>query len=120
MDGESLTRCSYRAYHLERYDAEGRNKQFQAYTNSTATRSDEKGPRPSELKTIAQAKDEQLGMGEKTDYFTTQATVGFIKQETFNYPACANLDGCNKKVVDEGGAWLCEKCDKRFPQPIYR
>ncbi len=105
---------------MERYDAEGRNKQFQAYTNSTATRSDEKGPRPSELKTIAQAKDEQLGMGEKTDYFTTQATVGFIKQETFNYPACANLDGCNKKVVDEGGAWLCEKCDKRFPQPIYR
>ena len=59
-------------------------------------------------------------MSDKTDYFTTQATIGFVKQETFNYPACANPDGCNKKVTDDGNGWLCEKCDKRWPEPIYR
>jgi hypothetical protein len=36
--------------------------------------------------------------------FTTSATIAFIKSETFAYPACANPDGCNKKVrrVGEG------------------
>ena len=103
-----------------RYDAEGQNKQFQAYTNSMATRSDNAAPRPSELKTIGQAKDEQLGMGEKTDYFTTQATIAFIKNETFSYPACANPEGCNKKVLDNGDGWLCEKCDRKWDSPIHR
>ncbi|GFZ45306.1 Single-stranded DNA-binding protein p68 subunit [Saitozyma sp. JCM 24511] len=102
------------------YDAEGQNKQFQAYTNSMATRSDNAAPRPSELKTIGQAKDEQLGMGEKTDYFTTQATIAFIKNETFSYPACANPEGCNKKVLDNGDGWLCEKCDRKWDSPIHR
>lgn len=102
------------------YDAEGRNKQFQAYTNASATKGDSSVARPSEVKTIGQAKDENLGMGDKTDYFTTSATVAFIKQETFSYPACANPDGCNKKVTDDGNGWLCEKCDKKWPEPIHR
>ena len=76
--------------------------------------------RPSELKTLGQAKDEQLGMGDKTDYFTTSATIVFVKQDTFAYPACANPDGCNKKVIDNGDGWMCEKCDKKWPAPIWR
>jgi replication factor A1 len=79
------------------------------------------GPaKPSELKTIGQAKDENLGMTDKTDYFTCQGTVVFIKQETFSYPACANPDGCNKKVTDNGNGWVCEKCDRTWPEPIHR
>ncbi|EIW73657.1 replication factor A1 [Tremella mesenterica] len=102
------------------YDAEGRSKHFQAYTSATVSNSDGQITKPSEIKTIGQAKDEQLGMSDKTDYFTTQATVSFIKSETFSYPACANPDGCNKKVTDEGSGWRCEKCDKTWPSPIHR
>ena len=72
------------------------------------------------MKTIGQAKDEQLGMSDKTDYFATQVTIAFIKQEIFSYPACANPDGCNKKVMDDGNGWMCDKCDKKWPEPIHR
>lgn len=102
-----------------RYDAEGRNKEFTAYSNSMATRSD--APiKPSELKTLGQVKDEQLGMLDTTDYFTTSATVSFVKNETFSYPACPNPDGCNKKVINDGSGWMCEKCDKKWPEPVHR
>jgi len=103
-----------------RYDAGGKDQNFQAYTNQSTTRSDNSVTKPSELKTIGQAKTEQLGYGEKTDYFTTQGTIAFLKQESFDYPACANPEGCNKKVNDNGNGWLCEKCDRTWPAPIYR
>jgi replication factor A1 len=103
-----------------RYDANGKNQTFQAYSNQSTTRSDNSVIKPSELKTIGQAKTEQLGYGEKTDYFTTQGTIAFLKQESFDYPACANPEGCNKKVNDNGDGWLCEKCDRTWPAPIYR
>ncbi|ORY31367.1 hypothetical protein BCR39DRAFT_90121 [Naematelia encephala] len=102
------------------YDANGRSTNFQSYTNSSATKGDSSVAKPSELKTIGQAKDEQLGMGDKADYFSTEATIAFIKQESFSYPACANPDGCNKKVLDNGDGWLCEKCQKSWPNPIHR
>ena len=121
MDGELLATVWRVVLMICRYDAEGRNKQFTAYTNSTATRTDNNAaPRPDEMKTIGQAKDEQLGMSDKTDYFTSQATVSFVKSETFSYPACANPEGCNKKVMDDGSGWVCEKCDKKWPEPIHR
>ncbi|KAL7423241.1 Replication factor A protein 1 [Cryptotrichosporon argae] len=102
------------------YDAEGRNKSFTAYTNQTAGVRGDAAPRPNEVKTIGQAKDEQLGMSDKTDYFTSQATIIFIKTETFSYPACANPQGCNKKVVEDGQGWWCEKCSQHYPAPIHR
>ncbi|WWC88776.1 uncharacterized protein L201_003689 [Kwoniella dendrophila CBS 6074] len=106
------------------FDAEGRNTQFQQYTsamnNAAGASGAAGGVKPSEIKTIGEAKDEGLGMSEKTDYFTTTATIAFIKQETFSYPACANPEGCNKKVVDDGSGWLCEKCDKKWDAPIHR
>ncbi|WVQ65870.1 uncharacterized protein L199_004048 [Kwoniella botswanensis] len=108
------------------FDAEGRNTQFQQYTNAMNNTSGAGGAgagvgaKPSELKTIGEAKDEGLGMSEKTDYFTTSATIAFVKQETFSYPACANPEGCNKKVVDDGSGWHCEKCDRKWDAPIHR
>lgn len=103
------------------YDASGRSTSFTAYTNSSTTRGDGIEARPSELKTIGQAKDEQLGMGEKADFFTTSGTIAFIKQETFSYPACANPDGtCQKKMIEDGPKWHCEKCQRDFPEPHHR
>ncbi|ODO10082.1 hypothetical protein I350_02308 [Cryptococcus amylolentus CBS 6273] len=104
------------------FDAEGQSTSFTAYTNSGI--SDGAGAsasvKPTELKTIAQSKEEQLGMSEKTDFFSTQATIAFIKQEPFSYPACANKEGCAKKVVEDGGSWRCEKCDRNYDAPIHR
>lgn len=103
-----------------RYDSEGRNASFTAFSNSTVTRTDNSVLNPADYKTIDAAKTDGLGMNDRPDFFNTQATVAFIKQETFNYPACANPDGCNKKVMDNGDGWLCEKCDRKWPEPIYR
>lgn len=100
-----------------RYDSVGQNANFKQYTNSGAMSS---VSRPDEIKTIGQAKDEQLGMSDKTDYFSTTATILYIKQETFSYPACPSPEGCNKKVTDEGDGWRCEKCDRSWPAPVHR
>ncbi|KLT46222.1 replication factor-a protein [Cutaneotrichosporon oleaginosum] len=102
------------------YDAEGRSKSFNTFSNASVNGA--MGTiKPSELKTIGEAKDQGLGMSDKVDYFTTTATIMFIKQETFSYPACANPDqSCNKKVIDEGAGWRCEKCDRSWPAPIHR
>lgn len=118
-DGEWSVKLLYRAD--VRYEADGRNRAFTAYSNQNAPKDGNAAQiRPDELKTLGQVKDEQLGMSDKVDFFTTSATIAFIKSETFAYPACANPDGCNKKVVDDGSGWLCEKCNLKFPQPIWR
>ncbi|GMK57399.1 hypothetical protein CspeluHIS016_0402330 [Cutaneotrichosporon spelunceum] len=103
------------------YDAEGRNKSFNTFSNASVNGGAMGAVKPSEIKTIGEAKDQGLGMSDKVDYFTTTATIMFIKQETFSYPACANPDqSCNKKVIDEGTGWRCEKCDRSWPAPIHR
>lgn len=106
---------------MYRYDSVGRNSTFTSYSSSSTTRTDTSGPRLTELKTIGDAKDENLGMRDKVDFFTTSAVVAFIKSEMFSYPACANPDGCNKKVIENGANdWVCDKCDKHWPAPIHR
>ncbi|WVO12544.1 hypothetical protein L204_100144 [Cryptococcus depauperatus] len=107
------------------YDAKGQNAHFTPYTNASVNEGGAVvqpggGLRPSELKTIGQIKDEQLGMSDKADFFSTEGTISFVKNETFSYPACANPDGCAKKVVDVGGTWMCEKCDRQWDAPIHR
>lgn len=77
-----------------------------------------------EFKTIAQAKDENLGIGsgDKPDFFNLRATIIHIRNENICYPACPT-DGCNKKVTladDGSNTWRCEKCDRSFPAPEYR
>ncbi|KAL2441201.1 Replication factor A protein 1 [Exophiala dermatitidis] len=78
------------------------------------------GSRSDPFKTISQVKEEQLGMSEKPDFFSIKATVHYIKQEPFCYPACMS-EGCNRKVVEiDPGQWRCEKCDTTHPKPEYR
>ena len=100
------------------YDSSGRNDSFATHSNlaSAGTASGRK----EDVKVISQVKDEGLGMGEATDYFTVKATVVHIKQETFAYPSCLN-QGCNKKVTnDMGDGWRCEKCNQTHERPEYR
>lgn len=75
-------------------------------------------------KTVAQIKDEGLGMGDKPDWITVKATVIFFKNESFFYTACPNMIGdrqCNKKVTKSTtGNWTCDKCDREFEECDYR
>lgn len=99
------------------YDSSGRNDSFATH-NNLASMGAATG-RKDESKTILQVKEQELGMHEAT-YFSLQATIVYIKQESFAYPACRN-EGCSKKVTDMGdGTWRCEKCNMSHDRPEYR
>lgn len=99
------------------YDSQGRAESFSTH-NNMASMGAATG-RKDETKCVSQIKDENLGM-EKDDYFTLKATVVYINQTSFAYPACKS-ENCNKKVVEQGdGTWRCEKCDISHPRPQYR
>ncbi|AOW05464.1 hypothetical protein B0I72DRAFT_140579 [Yarrowia lipolytica] len=59
------------------------------------------------------------GQSEKPDYYTLQAWVVHVRTGNFAYPACQTPD-CNKKVVEHGDEWRCEKCEKNMDKPLYR
>ena len=101
------------------YLAQGKNDTFQSHANMAGSMS-AAGGRGDPMKTILQVKEENLGMSEATDYFTTKATIIYIKQENVSYPACLS-EGCNKKVVEtDPGQWRCERCDRTHPRPEHR
>ncbi|KAF2722320.1 replication factor-a protein [Polychaeton citri CBS 116435] len=101
------------------YDGAGRNETFQSHQNTMGTANATTGGR-NDHKTIAQVKDENLGMSSETDWFSVKATIIYVKQDNVAYPACME-ENCNKKVVEiEPGQWRCEKCDKTFDRPNYR
>ncbi|KTW28781.1 hypothetical protein T552_01411 [Pneumocystis carinii B80] len=103
------------AYLLKKwYDKQGKEETFMTHQPTITT------IRKEERKTIAQIKDEQLGMTEQPDYFSVKATIVFFKQENIFYPACP-IEGCNKKAIEDNeGRWRCERCDKSFLKPQYR
>ncbi|XP_054989519.1 replication protein A 70 kDa DNA-binding subunit [Sorex araneus] len=71
-------------------------------------------------KTLYEVKSENLGHGDKADYFSSVATVVFLRKENCMYQACPTAD-CNKKVIDQqNGLYRCEKCDREFPNFKYR
>ncbi|XP_059206988.1 replication protein A 70 kDa DNA-binding subunit-like isoform X2 [Centropristis striata] len=91
-------------------------------TNSqslTETRSAGSGSRTN-WKTLSEVKEEDLGHGEKADYFSCVATVVYTRKENCLYRACPSAD-CNKKVIEqENGLYRCEKCNREFPNFKYR
>uniref|UniRef100_A0A8C8S6D7 Replication protein A subunit n=1 Tax=Pelusios castaneus TaxID=367368 RepID=A0A8C8S6D7_9SAUR len=71
-------------------------------------------------KTLHEAKSENLGQGDKADYFSCVGTVVFMRKDNCMYQACPSQD-CNKKVIDQqNGLYRCEKCDREFPNFKYR
>ena len=65
-------------------------------------------------KTLEQVREEQLGMGDKADYFTSVGTITYARKENSMYMACPT-ENCNKKVIDQNnGFYRCEKCGKDF------
>ncbi|KAJ2610048.1 Replication factor A protein 1 [Coemansia sp. RSA 1365] len=99
------------------YDSVGRSTNFQSYdANSSGEQRQD-----SQLKTMAQVRDENIGGTENTDYFTVKGTIVYIRSTSpLSYPACVSPD-CNKKVIeDSSGQWRCEKCQRSFAAPEYR
>ncbi|KAH8117078.1 replication factor-a protein [Phellopilus nigrolimitatus] len=72
-----------------------------------------------EIRTLAEVKESQVGMGDTPENFSCRATIVHIKADNLSYPACPS-DQCNKKVVETGEGWKCEKCDRSYSSPEYR
>lgn len=99
------------------YDKEGHAMDGQSLTEM---RGGGGGGGSTNWKTLSDVKTEQLGHGEKADYYTCIATIVYLRKENCLYQACPSQD-CNKKVVDQqNGMFRCEKCDKEFPNFKYR
>lgn len=98
------------------YDNGGRNAQCQ----NLSTGGGAAGAGQTDVRiNIAQITDNQLGLGEKPDYFTIKASVIHIKSENISYTACPT-EGCNKKVTEEGSSFRCEKCQRTFDHCDHR
>ncbi|KAJ9228549.1 hypothetical protein DTO271D3_3748 [Paecilomyces variotii] len=101
------------------YDAQGRSDTFTSHASLSGAMGTTPGRRD-QFKTVAQIREEQLGMSETPDFFSLKATVIYIKQDNVAYPACIS-EGCNKKVTElDPGQWRCERCEKTHPRPEYR
>jgi replication factor A1 len=102
------------------YDGGGADSSFQAHSSAGGGMSMNSGPiNRSEMKSLLDVKDSQLGMNDKVDYFSARATIMHIKGDNIAYPACPT-QGCNKKVIEMHDGWRCEKCDKSFEKPEHR
>lgn len=102
----------------EWFNSVGRNAPSVSLSRDAISRTDA-------YKTISQIKDEKLGISEKADWITVNATIAQMRFETFCYPACPNMTSerskCSKKVLDNGdGTWRCDKCDKTVEECEYR
>lgn len=103
------------------YDGAGKHDTFSTHQASMGGVGGTAGGRSQDYKTIAAIHDEQIGMqGDQAEYYTLRATVVFVKQESFAYPACQS-EGCNKKVTEvQQDEWECAKCERSWPKPVYR
>lgn len=101
------------------YDDIGTSTQFQAHTSSMTSAGTGGTINRSEMRTLNDVKESQLGSSDKVEYFSCRATVMHIRGENISYPACGT-EGCSKKVVEGHDGWRCEKCDRSFETPTYR
>lgn len=66
-----------------------------------------------------EAKQKNLGNGDKPDYFQLKGTIAMIRNQPV-YKACAQ-ENCKKKVVDmQNGQYRCENCNVESANYKYR
>jgi len=99
------------------FDSQGQETSFAQISQPRGGEGGGGGGGSSELKTIAQMKQE-AAMSTNATYFTVKLTVAlFGKEHNVYYPACSK---CNKKVNQVGDVWRCEHCDANYDTPDYR
>ena len=92
------------------YEAGGKQQAFSSLSGASSGKSS--------MKFMSDIKDEQLGHGEKPDYFTTRCWVTFYKHDgTFCY--VANPEN-KRKVVQQGDNWFDESLNKVIDNPERR
>lgn len=102
------------------YDAAGSSETFLAHSRSGAASTGGGGFNRNEQCSLGEVRERGLGQSDqKADYFSTRATIMHIKPENIAYPACSSV-GCQKKVLQEGDGWRCEKCSITHPNPKWR
>ncbi|KAJ7172077.1 hypothetical protein C8R46DRAFT_1215943 [Mycena filopes] len=102
------------------YDEDGKNVAYQAHQNTGGAGGAVGGSgfNRSEICSLIDVK--AMYKGETgSEYFSTRATIVFMKPDSLWYSACPKPD-CNKKVTEDAGAWKCDKCNQSWPQPKYR
>ncbi|KAI9314631.1 hypothetical protein BX666DRAFT_1968809 [Dichotomocladium elegans] len=71
-----------------------------------------------EKMTLDRIKEKGVGSTDQAEFFSTRATVVFLKSENPAYPSCPE---CKKKVLQESEkSWRCERCSKVYPEPVWR
>ncbi|BGP46042.1 Replication factor A protein 1 [Rhodotorula kratochvilovae] len=101
------------------YDTQGQTQSFQSFSSMGAG-GGAGSFKPDAFKALKDVVDENLGMSDKPDYFSTRATVTYVKGDNLSYPACPT-ERCNKKMSQEGDRqWRCEKCEMTYEAPQYR
>lgn len=101
------------------YDSQGADMSFQAKTIIGGGGGPVVGFNRAEARSLNEIKESELGMGDKPDFFSTQATIVHIRGENISYPACTGQN-CSKKMTLEGDTWVCDKCGNRAAAPEYR
>ncbi|GAA5978470.1 hypothetical protein JCM10908_004367 [Rhodotorula pacifica] len=103
------------------YQTAGQNTTFQSFSNAgLGAGAGAATFKADTFKTLKDVVSENLGMGEKPDYFSTRATVTYVKGDNLSYPACPT-ERCNKKMNQQNeNEWHCEKCSMTYPAPQYR
>lgn len=96
------------------YDNGGMNEQMSSLSGQGMD-----GGSGGPYKTISQIKEENLGMGDKADFFNVRAWIVFLRKENCMYQSCPGAD-CMKKVTEENGQYRCEKCDRTYPDFNHR
>ncbi|GJJ12350.1 hypothetical protein Clacol_006591 [Clathrus columnatus] len=102
------------------FDSAGSEANFQSHSNAMGSSSGSGGGiNRSEMKTLQQVKDLNLGGSDKPDYFSSRIIVTHMRNENLSYPACP-VEGCNRKVTESSEGWRCERCDRTHDKPEYR
>lgn len=84
------------------YEAEGSKATTSSIT--TASGGGAGGNFGANVKTFGEVKKENLGMGDKPEYYSATAFITMIQKDKALYQACGNVNGdksCNKKVQDQ-------------------
>lgn len=98
------------------FDSEGQNMDFQSFRGEGGGGSGS----GTNWMTFADVRSQNIGGGEKADYFTSKGTLIFLRKENCMYRACPT-ESCNKKLIDQGnGMFRCEKCSREFPNFKWR
>ena len=96
------------------YDTLGENENIPSISGQRG-----EGKMTTVYKDICDIATERLGMAEKPDYFKIIGSVSYYKKENSLYKACPRED-CNKKVLEDGDHYRCEKCNQTYPNYKYR